>query len=297
MSNCWILVATVGVACGGNATHGATDAAPAPEDSAPDAQVIPDPPYTVQTFDTHCLGTPDPDVAAGPDLVGSVIQWNAYFHRKDGTPDHTYTWTAAQGSLVGDTHIVYDFTAARWLITTIVSLGGGSFGVQVMTSTDSSAMAWHASVPIVMPRLIDNPQPTVTSDKVVITESGPCVWVLDKPPLFAGGAPQVSAASCSLQQDNQVAAVKSGSAAPSTAYAITMSDPSHINWISTDGTTAGGNVAVVQHSVPIAAISEIPTFGGVTQYGQDLESGQVKAMWQGWQARVGEDRLLLVWNL
>jgi hypothetical protein len=272
----WAVLCAIATACGSNGGAAKSDGA-VPDTSA-DAK--PDPSYSVQTFDTHCLGTPDPDVAAGPDLVGTAIQWNAYFYRKDGTPDHTYTWTAAQGSLVSDTHIVYDPTAARWLISTIVSLGGGSYGVQVMTSSDQTATTWAASVPIMMPRLIDNPQPTVTADKVVFTESGPCVWVLDKTPLFAGNAPEVSASSCSLAQDNQVAGVKAGAPAPMTAYAITMADASHLNWISVDGTQGAGNVTVVQHQIAVPIVNEVPTFGGITQYGQGLESGQVKAMWQ-----------------
>jgi hypothetical protein len=134
-------------------------------------------------------------------------------------------------------------------------------------------------VPIEMPRLIDDPQPTVTSDKLVITESGQCVWVLDKGKLLAGDAPTVDASSCSIAQDNQVAAVKYGPSPPSTAYSVTMSDDTHINWVSVDGTQAGNDIVVTEHKVKVPRVDEVPTFGGVTQYNTGIESGQVKAMW------------------
>jgi hypothetical protein len=277
-----------GAACGG---HGATtDASSGNRDGAGSGSGTadgggsgsgdPDGAAAVAMFDTHCLSTPDPDVAAGPDLVGTAIQWHAYFHKKSGELDHTYTWGAFKGSLVSDSHIVYDPIRQRWFITTIVDLGNDRFGVQVMASSDAGATQWKASVPIEMPRLIDDPQPTVTSDKVVITESGPCVWALDKDALLAGNAPVVASSRCDLQQDNQVAAVKYGAPMPAAAYAITMSDPTHLNWISVDGTPAAHDVAVKEHLVQVARVDEVPTFGGVKQYGQDLESGQVKAMWQ-----------------
>src|SRR5262249_59960091 len=105
-------------------------------------------------FDTHCLSTPDPDVAAGLSLVSSAIQWSAYFHRKDGTLDHTYSWQAMRGSLVSDTHIVYDPSTERWFITTIVDLGGGRFGVQIMARPHATPGGWKASGPLEMPRLL-----------------------------------------------------------------------------------------------------------------------------------------------
>jgi len=262
-------LAVLVVACGSNGGSD-DDAPPIDGDTGPSG----DGPLALAMFDTHCLSVPDPDVSAGPDLVGTAIQWSAYFHTKDGGLDHTYTWDAFRGSLVSDTHIVYDPAVERWFLTTIVDLGNGSFGVQIMVSTDATATDWKASVPIEMPRLIDDPQPTITSDAVVITESGPCLWVLDKAPLIAGNAPTVDAATCSLQQNNQVAAVKYGTPAEATAYAITMSDSTHLNWISVDGTQ------VTEHELAVAEVDEVPTFGGITQYGQNLESGQVKAMWQ-----------------
>ena len=133
-------------------------------------------------------------------------------------------------------------------ITTIVDLGSGQQnfhqGVQIMVSTDASAREWKYSVPVDMPRMVDNPEPTVTSDKVVIT-TDECVWVVDKQALIGGNAPVVQPRVCDIAHNNQVAATKYGGDPPATAYAITMSDSTHINWLSTEGPAA--NAKVTQH--------------------------------------------------
>jgi hypothetical protein len=233
---------------------------------------------TLFMFDSPCLGTPDPDVAAGPTLVGTAIQWNAYFFTRDGKMSHMYKWGALRGSLVSDTHIVYDGPTKKWFMTTIVSLGGGRFGVQFMVSTDENAKEWKLSVPIEMPRLIDNPQPTVTADKVVITESGKCIWAVDKAALIAGNAPLVPALTCNLAQNDQVAAVKYSPEPPETAYAVVMANSTTLNWISTEGPAASAKVT--EHKLTVAPLDEVPTFGGITQDNRGgLESGEVKAMW------------------
>src|SRR3954470_20433415 len=87
-------------------------------------------PAAMQLIESPCLSVPDPDVAAGPTLVGTAIQWNAYFFKKDGTMDHTYKWNALRGGLISDTHIVYDAPTKHWFMTTIVSLNGDATGVQ-----------------------------------------------------------------------------------------------------------------------------------------------------------------------
>jgi hypothetical protein len=231
----------------------------------------------LQMFDSPCLSTPDPDVAAGPTLVGTAIQWNAYFFKRDGTMDHTYKWTALRGNLISDTHIVYDAPTKHWFMTTIVSLGGNSTGVQFMVSTDETASSWKLSIPIEMPRLIDDPQPTVTTDKVVITESGKCVWAIDKMALIAGNAPMVQSLTCNVAQNNQVAAIKFGPEPPATAYAITMADRTTVNWLSTEGPPA--TAKVTEHKLTVPMVDEVP-LDGISQGGKaGLESGQVKAMW------------------
>jgi hypothetical protein len=255
-------------AAGTSGAAGAAGAGPAPTGEP-----------KVQMFESNCLGVPDPDVAASPTLFATAIQWSAYFYKKDtGALDHKYTWKALRGSLISDTHIVFDVTTKRWFMDTIVNLGGNSTGVQIMVSTDETGTDWKLSVPISMPRLIDDPQPTVTADKVVITESGACLWALDKAALMAGDAPLVKEVTCALGQNNQIAAVKYGGTPPTTAHAITMSDSTHINWISTDGAPA--TAKTTEHKIAVPAVSEVP-LAGITQNNvSGLESGQVKAMFQ-----------------
>jgi hypothetical protein len=272
----------------GSGSGGRADAAPtaSPDARTPDARATGGSGGTpamgepaVQMFDSPCLGVPDPDVAAGPTLVGTAIQWTAYFFKPDGTMDHSYKWKALRGNLISDTHIVYDSPTKHWFMTTIVGLGGGTYGVQFMVSTDENARDWKLSIPIEMPRLIDDPQPTVTSDKVVITESGKCVWAVDKMALIAGDAPAVKALTCTVAQNNQVAAVKFGPQPPANGYAITMADKSTINWLSVEGPPASAKVS--EHRLTVPQLDEVP-LAGITQAGRGgLESGQVKAMWHG----------------
>jgi hypothetical protein len=131
-----------------------------------------------------------------------------------------------------------------------------------------------------MTGLIDNPQPTVTSDKVVLVFHGNCLWAVDKESLYAGNAAVVQPSTCALTPSDNVVAVKYGGTPPSTAYAVTLNDNSTLNWISVDGTQAAGNIQVQQHTISIPTLDDVPVFGGVTQNGQDIESGEVKAMWQ-----------------
>jgi hypothetical protein len=235
------------------------------------------PPF--KAYDSPCLGTPDPDVAASNDLFATAIQWNAYFFNKTtGALDHMYKWAALRGSLVSDTHIVWDRSSEHWFLTTIVNLGSNSFGVQIMVS-DAPAKDWKVSIPIVRTTgLIDDPQPTVTSDKVVITESGKCVWAVEKTALIAGGAAMVQPASCTVAQNNQLAAVKFGGDPPATAYAVAMSDNTHINWVSTEGPPA--TAKVTEHKVQVPMVNEVGLFSIAQGGSTGLESGQVKAMWQ-----------------
>jgi hypothetical protein len=279
-SNALAVAALLLLACGSN-SDSKVDAGGHPDDGGTSADAgNPNGPFTVASFDTGCLSVPDPDVSASPELVGTAIQWTAYFHKKDGTLDHTYKWEAHRGSLISDSHIVFDPEAQKWFITTIVDLGGDHFGVQIMASTDATAKDWKASVPIEMPRLIDDPQPTITKDKVVITESGSCVWAVDKDALIAGDAPSVDAIRCDLAQNNQIAATKLGTPQPSTAYAITMADETHLNWVSVEGTPGESNLVATEHKIAVDRVDEVPTFGGIKQFGTFTESGQVKAMWQ-----------------
>jgi hypothetical protein len=226
---------------------------------------------------------PDPDVAAGNDLVGMVGQWTAYFYKKDGTADHQYTWQAIQGSLISDTHIVFDIPSQRWFMTTILqNVTGAAYGVQVMVSSDASASSWQASVPANNSQLIDNPQPTVSSDKVLLVFHGNCAWVVDKTDLYAGNAAVVQPTSCSLQSADNWVAVKYGGMPPSTAYAVTLADSSTLSWLSVDGTQAANNINLQVHNITIPTVNEAPLWGsnGVNVNGNAIEAGEVKAMFQ-----------------
>src|SRR5438552_10660477 len=242
-----------------------------------------DGPPAVESFDTHCLGVPDPDIAASEDLVGMVGQWSAYFYKKSGAHDHDYTWKALQGSLISDSHIVYDLPSKRWFMTTILQdVTNAAFGVQVMVSTDATASDWVTSVPANNADLIDNPQPTVTSDKVVLVYHGNCAWVVDKADLVKGNAGVVAPTSCNLQSEDNWVAVKYGGAPPSTAYAVTLADSSTLSWLSVDGTQAAKNVSLKVHNITIPNVPEAPLWGsgGVSVNGNSIEAGEVKAMFQ-----------------
>ena len=237
----------------------------------------------MDSFDTNCLGVPDPDIAASNDLVGMVGQWTAYFYKKDGTADHQYTWQALQGSLISDTHIVYDIPSQRWFMTTILqNVTGAAYGVQVMVSTDATAQNWQISVPANYSDLIDNPQPTVTSDKVLLVYHGNCAWVVDKTDLYNGNAAVVQPTSCTLMSQDNWVAVKYGGMPPSTAYAVTLADSSTLSWLSVDGTQAANNINLQVHNISIPTVQEAPLWGtgGVTVNGNGIEAGEVKAMFQ-----------------
>ena len=234
-------------------------------------------------FDTSCLGVPDPDVAASQNRVGMVGQWTAYFYHKDGSTDHNYTWKALEGSLISDTHIVFDLQSQRWFMSTIVqNVNGAAFGVQVMVSTDETASSWKTSIPAHNADLIDNPQPTVSADKVLLIYHGNCAWVVDKTSLYNGGAPVVAPTTCTLQSADNWVAVKYGGMPPSTAYAVTLLDDTHLSWLSVDGTQAANNVKLQVHNITIPKINTAPVWGngGVTVNGAQIEAGEVKAMWQ-----------------
>jgi len=240
-------------------------------------------PPLVTQFDTNCLSVPDPDIAASDTLVGMVGQWTAYFYKKDGTADHQYTWTAAQGSLVSDTHIVYDKPSKRWFLTTIVNLGNNNFGTQIMVSGDATASSWKASVPAKQIGLIDNPQPTVTSDKVLIVFHGHSAWVVDKADLYGGNAAVVQPTSTTLPAADNWVAVKYGGDPPSVAYAITLIDQTTLGWISVDGTNAANNVTLKVNMITVPRVDSYP-FGqslfAATANGATYENGEVKAMAQ-----------------
>lgn len=247
--------------------------------SGTDGQGVP----VIDQFDTSCLSVPDPDIAASQDLVGMVGQWTAYFYKKDGTKDHEYKWKALQGSLISDTHIVYDLQSQRWFMSTIVeNVNGAAYGVQMMVSTDATAKDWKLSIPAHESDLIDNPQPTVASDKVLLIYHGNCAWVVDKADLLNGNAAVVEPTTCNLKSADNWVAVKYGGMPTSTAYAVTLLDDTHLSWISATGTQAAKNVDLQVHDIQVPNVDYPPVWGndGVIVNGAQIEAGEVKAMWQ-----------------
>jgi hypothetical protein len=237
----------------------------------------------VEQFETSCLSVPDPDIAASSTLVGMVGQWTAYFYKKNGMPDHEYKWKALQGSLISDTHIVFDLQSQRWFLSTIVeNVNGAAYGVQLMVSTDASATDWRVSIPAHEADLIDNPQPTVSSDKVLLAYHGDCAWVVDKADLLNGNAAVVAPTTCNLKSADNWVAVKYGGMPPSTAYAVTLLDDTHLSWMSVEGTQAAHNVDLQVHDITVPKVDYPPVWGsdGVIVNGAQIEAGEVKAMWQ-----------------
>ncbi len=237
----------------------------------------------VDQFETSCLSVPDPDIAASTDLVGMVGQWTAYFYKKNGMADHEYKWKALQGSLISDTHIVFDPQSQRWFLSTIVEkVTGANYGVQLMVSTDAKATDWKVSIPAHETDLIDNPQPTVSADKVLLAYHGDCAWVVDKADLYNGNAAVVQPTTCSLKSADNWVAVKYGGTPPSTAYAVTLLDDTHLSWMSVEGTQAAKNVNLQVHNITVPNVDYPPVWGsdGVIVNGAQIEAGEVKAMWQ-----------------
>jgi hypothetical protein len=234
-------------------------------------------------IDVPCSDVPpDPDVAAGPDLVGVANQGTIFFYGKNGTLDHRYMLKPPEGRSLGDTHISYDLSSGRWFISEIASgVGGTGFGVALFASSDATAQSWKISLPIRVPALIDDPIITVTGDKVVVSEHGSRLWVMDKAAVIDGTVANVMPAASNIASNDQVYGVKHGPVVPSTAYLVTMADATHVNWITVDGTPATNDVMVRQHQVAVPAVNALPVFGYVTQQGGSmLESGGVEAMWQ-----------------
>ncbi|HVY25862.1 MAG TPA: hypothetical protein VHB79_04895 [Polyangiaceae bacterium] len=263
----------------GGASGGGAGGSSGSSGTAGDGQGVP----KIDQFDTSCLSVPDPDIAASQDLVGMVGQWTAYFYKKNGTKDHEYKWKALQGSLISDTHIVFDLQSQRWFLSTIVEkVNGANYGVQLMVSTDATATDWRVSIPAHESDLIDNPQPTVSSDKVLLAYHGDCAWVVDKADLLNGNAAVVEPTTCNLKSADNWVAVKYGGAPPSTAYAVTLLDDTHLSWMSVTGTQAAKNVDLQVHDIQVPNVDYPPVWGndGVIVNGAQIEAGEVKAMWQ-----------------
>jgi hypothetical protein len=231
----------------------------------------------IDQFDVFSGGgaVPDPDLSVSPALVGTISQGFATFYSKAGVLDHQFVLQGT-GRPVGDSKIVYDTSSGLWFLSHIVDLGSGNFGVEFFVSTDATGTTYRPSLPITADTLLDNPNITVSSDKVVVA-SGHCLWTVAKQALINGSAPPVPSTVCNIQNGDQVYGVQYGAVVPSTAYMIAVSDDTHINWISVDGTPEQGNVLVTQHIVPVPPLAASPSI--IQQGGTRLENGGSLAMW------------------
>lgn len=243
----------------------------------------------VAAFDTpDGDGTPnDPNISAGPTLVGACDQNLMSFYTKAGVLDHQVdAHSLTTHDFGGDSKLVWDSQSQRWFYSSIagVNTGGNHVdGVEFFVSTDATAQSWVESLPILDPfgQGLDNPNITVSSDKVIVGV-GHNVWVVDKSALVKGGATQSQLVTTSLQNGDQLDGVQYGQfggPSPSTAYFVAAGpDDSHIDWIAVDGTPAQNNVTVTEHVVAIPPLA--PVTASLTQSdGVGLENGGTLATW------------------
>jgi hypothetical protein len=243
-------------------------------------------------FDVYAGGgvPADPNLSIGPTLVGMVSQLHAYFYTRSGQFDHSFDIPSTDTPCC-DSKIVYDPTSGRWFISVLVFPGTNLSGVEFFVSSDASATSFSHSLPIfgdeshTCGSLIDDPNITVTSDKVVVA-AAKCLWVFDKSQIISGQALALDPTAKGMQSGDQIWGVKYGGNVPSTAYFIAWSsdDPlnapnrqSWIDWIAVDGTPANQNVQVHENVVPIALLQPPPRI--LQPNGKALASGGVLATW------------------
>jgi hypothetical protein len=147
------------------------------------------------------------------------------------------------------------------------------------------------------PTNLDNPQLVVTSDKVSLLVFD-CVYTMDKAAvLAANGQPLASISTCGIKHTDQTYAVDYGTSVPATAYFAVMSDASHFNWVSVEGTPKAGNVKMTQHPValsrpftPIPAFPGVMAFGGmVTRNSGNMAEWHAGHLWWSQSGRCGAD--------
>jgi hypothetical protein len=226
----------------------------------------------------------DLDVAVSPDFVVTATNsGHLVFYERNGSVDHEFD----VGNNNGDQHVVWDDSSKRWFVSFMDS--GHMF---VIASKDTSGSSWTPWLEFQGPDDIDNPNLTVTTDKVVLVNYE-CVYVVDKTEVLENASDHgvTPAPHCGLGRNDQIYGVDYGLPVPSTAYFVTMSDDQHLNWISVDGTPAEDNVLVEQHMLAVEGFREMPPFPGVEQQGGTFlrNSGQV-ADWHAdhlWWSKAG----------
>lgn len=242
---------------------------------------------TTSSFDTLTNGgccPAEPNVSVSTSLVGAMDQNQANFYRRNGTLDHSFPLPGGS-SRGGDTKIVFDRSSGRWFISVLWTPAGAATdsAVKFFVSTNASASTFIQTVPIATTAFIDDPNITVTTDKVVVS-GGPssqginknAIWVIDKSAL-TGGTGLVTQFT-GIQAGDQIWGVQYGNTTPSTAYMVGFVDASHINWISVTGTPSGRNLGLTQHIQTIPTLANAPSI--VEPGGNTMENPGVLGMWQ-----------------
>ncbi len=226
----------------------------------------------------------DLDIAVSPDFVATATNsGHIVFYKRDGTVDHKFDMMNDNG----DQHIVWDDSSKRWFFS---FMDKGL--IDVAASLDATGKTWTPWLKIDGPTDVDNPNLTVTSDKVALVNYA-CIYVVDKSVVMAGATKTITPPpQCGLGRNDQIYGVDYGSPVPSTAYFVTMSDDQHVNWITVDGTPKDNNVVVKQHPTAVTGFSTMPAFPGIQQQGGSYlrNSGQV-ADWIGghlWWSKAGK---------
>jgi hypothetical protein len=235
----------------------------------------------VTSFDVDACH--DLDIAVSPTLVAVATNpgWIVYYS-KTGQNMGTVKPYPTPG--VGDAHIVWDNSSKRWFFSTLQA--NAAF---VYASKDETGRTWTGQARLTGPTGLDNPQLVVTTDKVSMLVFD-YIYTMDKDVVMAGTTPSIpSVRSGPIRHTDQTYGVDYGVDVPSTAHFTVMSDDSHFNWITVDGTVKGNNVTFQQHMVAVSTpFRSIPPFPGVTAFGNQVtrNSGNL-GMW---------DRGRIVWS-
>jgi hypothetical protein len=269
---------------GGAADAGRRDGrvadAPSVADTRPGSAAFP----RVTAFDVDACH--DLDIAVSPTLVAVATNPGLLaFYNKNGTL--AFRVQPFMGPSIGDAHVVWDQSSRRWFFSTLQSRNGD--GAFVYASLDETGRRFTPDARLAGVTDLDNPQLVVTTDKVSMLVFDN-VYTMDKATVMAGQTPELpSIKSGPIQHTDQTYGVDYGAEVPSTAYFTVMSDNSHFNWISVDGTFKGGNVVLTQHKLAVSRpFTAIPPFPGVTAFGNRVtrNSGNL-GMW---------DRGRIVWS-
>jgi hypothetical protein len=261
-----------GTSTGGVGPGGSTGTGGGPVTGAPDVQVF-------EADACHDL-----DIAVSRDFVATATNsGHVVFYKRDGTVDHKFD----ANNNNGDQHISWDESSKRWFLSFM-----DSGGIYVIASTDATGKTWTPWLHVLGPPDVDNPNLTVTTDKVALVNYE-CIYVIDKSVVMSGTTTSITPApNCGLGRNDQIYGVDNGLPTPSTAYFVTMSDDQHLNWITVDGTPKDMNLVVKQHPTAVTGFKEMPPFPGIQQQGGTYlrNSGQV-AEWHAdhlWWSKAGK---------